>query len=134
MATTLALTLAAAAIGVVAGLWFCVGSVLTSAETVAELATSYWDYHAAHAQVVVEQSAQYSVGAPLLVIAFILQVLAALYPTQSVLALPSFSADPLVFVVSVSMIAWAVSYASYRLLVRLKGKRVHTILEQRTQQ
>lgn len=134
MATTLALNLAAAAVGVVTGLWFCLGSVLTSAETVAELATSYWDYHAAHARAVVKQSAQYSVGAPLLVFAFILQVLAALSPAQGVLALPSLVAEPLVFVVAVSLVAWAGSYAAYHWLVRLKGEKVHKILKQRTKE
>ena len=134
MTGTLALSLAAAAFGVIAGLWFCVGSMFTSSETVAELATSYWDYHAAHAQVVIEQSAQYSVGAPLLVIAFILQVLAALSPAQSVLALPSVVAEPLAFLGAVALLVWAASFFIYRGLVRMKGKRVHAILQRREQQ
>lgn len=131
MTTSLALSLAAAAIGVVAGLWFCVGSALVSAETLAELATSYWDYHLTHAQVVVEQSAQYSVGAPLLVLAFVLQVLAALWPAHGTINVPGFAAHPVVFVGFVALLCWALSFAAYRLILRGKGKRVHAILKQR---
>ena len=133
MTTALALTLASAAIGIIAGLWFCVGSVFTPPETLAELATSYWDYHPTHAQVIVEQSAQYSVGAPLLVLAFVLQVVAALLPAQTTALWLSLAMHPLLFLTFSALIAWALSFVAYRLLVRAKGKRVHAILMQRTQ-
>ena len=133
MTTSFALGLAAAAIGVVAGLWFCVGSALVSAKTLAELATSYWDYHAVHAQVVVEQSAQYAVGVPLLVIAFVLQVLAALWTAQDTVAFPVAAAQPFLFLALVVLLTWALSFAAYRMVLRVKGKRVHAILAQQAQ-
>ena len=132
MSASLALTLAAAAVGVVAGLWFCVGSAFTSAATIAELAKSYWDYHETHAQVVVEQSAQYSVGAPLLVVSFALQVDASLVPTERALPLPI--ASPSAFLLVVAIAVWLVSFGAYKLLLRSKGRRVHAILEQQMHQ
>ncbi len=134
MTEALAYTLAAAAVGIVAGLWLCVGSVLASSETIAEIATSYWDYHKAHADAVIAQSAQYSIGTPLLVFAFLLQVLAALASPTNLLSLPQLLASPVVFLLLVLLPVWGLSFAAYRLLLRVKGARVHTILEQRTKQ
>lgn len=129
MTDSLAYTLAAAAIGIVAGLWLCVGSILASSETIAEIATPYWDYHKAHADAVIAQSAQYSIGAPLLVLAFVLQVLAALASPSDQLTISQFLASPVVFLILVIIPVWGLSFASYRLLLRVKGARVHAILQ-----
>ena len=134
MPEILAYTLFAAAVGIVAGLWLCVGSALASSETIAELATSYWDYHKAHADAVIAQSAQYSVGAPLLVFAFGFQVLAALASPTTVLCLPQAIASPVFFLLLVLLPVWGLSFLAYRLLLRLKGARVHTLLKRRAKQ
>lgn len=128
MNQALAFTLASAGVGVVAGVWFCVGSVLTRSEKVAELAGTYWDYHPAQVQAYVEQTSQYSVGAPLLMFAFVLQVCAALAPPDAPANVPPVLHAPLVLLASVGLISWGLSYAAYRALVRIKGKRVHEIL------
>ena len=133
MNAALAYTLAAAAVGIVAGLWLCVGSALASSETIADIATSHWDYHKAHADAVIAQSAQYSVGAPLLVGVFVLQVLAAVASPTSVLSLPQVLAIPVVFLLLVLLPVWGLSFVAYRLLLRVKGARVHTLLKQRAQ-
>jgi len=132
MAESLTYTLAAAAVGTVAAFWFCVGSAFMSVTTMAELATSYWDYHKARADAVVSQSAQYAVGALLLVAAFVLQVAAALVPPASQLALPQLLLSPYVFLASVLLPAWALSFAIYKVLQHINGRRVHSLLKERT--
>lgn len=129
MLESAAYTLSASAVGIVAGLWLCVGSAFTSPATIADLATSYWDYHKAHADVVIAQSAQYSVGAPLLVLAFALQVLAVLATPTSQLSLPRVLSSPLAFLLCILLPAWGLSFLAYKLLLRVKGARVHTILK-----
>ncbi|SRR6266581_3757290 len=131
MTEALACTLTAAAIGIVAGLWLCVGSALASSETIAEIATSYWDYHKAHADAVIAQSAQYSVGAPLLVIAFVFQVLAAVASPTTPIPIPTCFSAPLVFLLLVLIPIWGLSFAAYKVLLRVKGARVHIILQNR---
>ena len=128
MNQVLAFTLASAGVGVVAGAWFCVGSILTSSAKVAELAGTYWDYHPAQVQAYVEQTSQYSVGAPLLVFAFVLQVCAALAPSDASAPFLSVLNAPLVLLAVVGLVSWALSYVAYRALARVKGKRVHEIL------
>lgn len=132
MSESLTYTLAAAAVGTIAAFWFCVGSAFMSVATMAELATSYWDYHKARADAVVSQSAQYAVGALLLVAAFALQVAAALVPPTSQLALPQILSSPYIFLVSVLLPVWALSFGIYKLLQRINGRRVHGLLKERT--
>ncbi len=134
MTATLAYTLAASATGIVAALWFCLGSVFMAPKTIAEISRSYWDYHAAHADAIITQSAQYSVGAPLLVITFILQVLAAVVDPACHLRLPQVLTSPLVFLLCIILPVCALSYLAYRLLLRVKGARVHSILKQTTEE
>jgi len=132
MAESLIYTLAAAAVGTIAAFWFCVGSAFMSVATMAELATSYWDYHKARADAVVSQSAQYAVGALLLLTAFIFQVAAAVAPPASQLALPPILSSPYAFLISVLLPVWALSFAIYKLLQRINGGRVHRLLKERT--
>lgn len=128
MSLALAFMLASAAIGIVAGLWLCVGSAFTSSAKLAELAGTYWDYHPSQARAFVEQTSQYSVGAPLLVLAFALQVGAAVVPPERTAVLPGIINSPVPFLFACAAVAWVVSYAAYRALVRVKGRRVHEIL------
>lgn len=106
MSSSLFCTLVAAAAGIVAGLWLCMGSAFTSTETIAELATSRWDYNKIHADVVIAQSAQYAVGAPLLVFAFVFQVLAAVVPTDVTLWVPILHSSPLRFLAFIIVSIW----------------------------
>jgi len=129
MTATLAYILAASASGIVAALWFCLGSVFMAPKTIAELSRSYWDYHPAHADAIIAQSAQYSIGAPLLVMAFIFQVLGAVVDPNDHLHLPQILTSPLTFLFCILLSVWVISYLAYRLLLKIKGARVHTILK-----
>ena len=111
-----------------AGLWLCVGSAFTSSAKLAELSGTYWDYHPPQARAFVAQTSQYSVGAPLLVIAFFLQIGAALVAPERTALLPEFVDSPAPFLSACAAVAWVASYVTYRALVRVKGKRVHEIL------
>jgi hypothetical protein len=130
MTASLAYTLAASGTGIVSALWFCLGSVFTTPKAIAEISMSRWDYHEAHADAIIAQSAQYSVGAPLLVIAFLLQVLAAIVDPACYLDVPVFMSSPLNFLLSIIFPVYALSFLLYRLILKIKGERVHTILKQ----
>jgi hypothetical protein len=131
MSSSLFCTLVAAAAGIVAGLWLCMGSAFTSAETIAELATSRWDYNKIHADVVIAQSVQYAVGAPLLVFAFVFQVLAAVAPTDVTLWVPNLLASPMRFLAFIIVLVLGLSFFSYKRILLVKGSRVHALLERR---
>lgn len=132
MIASLFCTLAAAAAGIVAGLWLCMGSAFTSTEAIAELATSRWDYNKIHADVVIAQSAQYAIGAPLLVFAFVFQVLAAVVPADVTLWVPILLSSPICFLAFVLVSIGGLSLFSYKRILRVKGSRVHALLEKRT--
>lgn len=132
MTASLFCTLVAAAAGIVAGLWLCMGSAFTSTETIAELATSRWDYNKIHADVVIAQSAQYAIGAPLLVFAFVFQVLAAVAPADVTLWVPILLSSPICFLAFALVSIWGLSFFSYKRILRVKGSRVHALLEKRT--
>ena len=77
MTEQLAFTLAAAAVGFVAAVFFCIGNVLNSPTAIVAQATPRWDFSEPLARSLAAQRVQYLVGAVLLVAAFLLQVAAA---------------------------------------------------------
>ena len=128
MMSTLALTLASAAVGVVAGFWFCLGSVFTSSRQIAELVGRFWGDHPSKVEAYVKQTCQYSVGAPLLVIAFLLQVWAAIAPSRQVAPLPPGLDSWVGLLASVAAVSGIASYLAYRVLVKVKTRRVRDML------
>lgn len=77
MPLQIAFTLTAASIGFVSALFFCVGSIFNSPESILLQATPFWDFSNPVALSLYAEKVQYSVGALLLAISFILQVVAA---------------------------------------------------------
>lgn len=122
-------TILAAEIGLVAGFWFCVGSIFTSTDTIAELAWGHWDYSVKHADVIIAQSAQYSIGAPLLVFSFIFQILGAILPSSIVAWLPEQNYIQIAFFLIFLIVVWGLSFMAYKHLKALKGGRVHALLQ-----
>ena len=74
MPLQVALALTAASVGFVAAIFFCVGSILNTPESILVQATPYWDFSNPVALALSAEKAQYSVGALLLVVSFGLQV------------------------------------------------------------
>jgi len=90
MTEQLALTLAAASVGFVSAVFFCIGSILNTSAKILLQSTPYWDFSAPVARALTSQRAQYVVGALLLVISFCLQVSAALACSTTLSSLPQF--------------------------------------------
>jgi hypothetical protein len=81
-----AINLCAACFGIVAGCWLSLGTALIHPKTIEWFANEPWDSAEGTANALISQSAQYSAGALLLVVAFGLQVWAAATPTAIPLA------------------------------------------------
>lgn len=90
MTEQLALTLAAASVGFVSAVFFCIGNALNSAKKIERQATPQWDFMESVARALTAQRAQYVVGALLLVASFLLQVAASLSSPTTPSALPRF--------------------------------------------
>ena len=88
MSEQLALTLAAAAVGFAAALFFCVGNVLNTARRIVDQASPRWDFSEPVARALASQRAQYVVGAVLLIAAFLVQVMAATASASAPASLP----------------------------------------------
>jgi len=84
----LAITLAAASIGFVAAVFFCIGNALNTPEKILLQSTPRWDFSEPVARALTAQRAQYVIGALLLVASFLLQVAAALASSTTPVALP----------------------------------------------
>lgn len=90
MTEQLALTLAAASVGFVSAVFFCIGNALNSAKKIEMQATPQWDFMESVARALTAQRAQYVTGALLLVVSFLLQVAASLSSSTTPAALPQY--------------------------------------------
>ena len=88
MTEQLALTLAAASVGLVSAVFFCIGNAFNSVEKITLLSTSFWDFSEPVARALAAQRAQYLTGGLLLLVSFSLQVAAALASSTTPAALP----------------------------------------------
>lgn len=86
----LALTLAAASVGLVSAVFFCIGNAFNSVEKITLLSTSFWDFSEPVARALAAQRAQYVTGGLLLLVSFSLQVAAALASSTTPAPLPQF--------------------------------------------
>ena len=69
-------SIAAACFGFVSALFFGIGSAFLSQSKTVAMSGTYYSFNIALAEALVSQSAQYAIGALLLVVSFVLQVLA----------------------------------------------------------
>jgi drug/metabolite transporter (DMT)-like permease len=88
MTEQLAVTLAAASVGFVSAIFFCIGNAFNSVGKITLLSTSFWDFSEPVARALAAQRAQYVTGGLLLLASFALQVLAALASSTTPAALP----------------------------------------------
>jgi len=84
----LAFTLAAATVVFASAVFFCIGNASNTSAKIMLQAAPFWDFSQPAARALAAQRAQYVAGALLLVIAFLLQVAAALAPATTLAALP----------------------------------------------
>lgn len=122
MTEQLAMTLAAATVGFVSAVFFCIGNALNSAEKILSQASTYWDFNAPLASSLVAQRAQYAVGALLLLASFLLQVAAALASSTNPAALPQYlhtwHAIVLAVLFPTGLIAGGISAFVYKTTIR----------------
>lgn len=130
MPLQIALTVTAASIGFVSALFFCVGSIFNTPESILLQATPFYDFSEPIALSLSAEKAQYSVGALLLVISFVFQVVAAtVSPTKSSRLLQTLGHWRLVFLVVLltSAISIPICYQLDQLTIAkvkvLEGKR-----------
>lgn len=122
MTEQLALTLAAASVGFISAVFFCIGTVLNSAEKILAQSTPYWDFSLPVASSLTAQRAQYAVGALLLLASFLLQVAAALASSTTPANLPPYlhtwPAIVLSVLVPIGLVATGLSALLYKTTMR----------------
>ena len=131
MPLQLALMLTAASVGFVSAIFFCVGSILNTPESILLQATPFFDFSEPIALSLSAEKAQYSVGALLLVVSFILQVLAALVPPTKPSPLPQVLCHwHLIFLVV--LLTSAISIPICLAIEQISIQKVKTLSGQRT--
>ncbi|MDO8464844.1 MAG: hypothetical protein Q7S46_06275 [Gallionella sp.] len=122
MTEQLVLTLVAASVGFVSAVLFCIGGILNTSNKILLQSTPYWDFSKPVASSLAAQRSQYVIGALLLVIAFLLQVAAALACSTNPANLPPFlhTWTAIVFAVLVptGLIAAGLSVLLYKTTMR----------------
>lgn len=90
MTEQLAITLVAASVGFSAAIFFCIGNILNTAKNILRQSVPYWDFSEPVARALAAQRAQYVVGGLFLVVAFFLQLVAALVSATTPANLPQY--------------------------------------------
>lgn len=111
MTEQLALSIAAAGIGFIAGIFFCIGNVLNGPKAIAAQVTlRRTGYIEPLARSLAAQRAQYIVGALFLIVAFVLQLAAALASATECAPLPpllhSWPAPLLAVIIPALLVGW----------------------------
>ena len=110
MSEQLAITLSAAAVGLVSAVFFCIGNAFNSAKGITLQSTQFWDYSEPVARALAAQRAQSVTGGLLLLGAFALQVWAAVASSTHAASLPSslhtWPSLVLVVLVATAAVSW----------------------------
>jgi len=88
MTEQLVIMLVAATVGFASAVFLCIGNAFNTPGKIMWQSTPYWDFSEPVARALSAQRAQYIVGAFLLVVAFALQLAAALAPADTPVPLP----------------------------------------------
>lgn len=131
MTEQLAITLSAITVGFVSAIFFCAGNVSNTSKKILIQATFFWDFSEPVASALAAQRAQYIVGAMLLLIAFALQVVAALASSTKLANLPTGLHTWPAIVLTVlfptllvfALVAWLFYKLTMRKVHRLKAAR-----------
>lgn len=123
------MTVVGASVGLLSGLWLCYPTAAQNPHSLAWVANPPWKSAEGMTSLAIAQSAQYSVGGLLLVVAFVLQVLAALAPQTTIQAphpiLPTSLYAVAAIVAFVSLVVLApLSFLAYRWRVNTMNRQV----------
>lgn len=124
MTAQLACTLAASAIGFISAVLFCVGNASNCASSIFRQARPMWDFHEPLARSLALQRSQYIVGAAFLVLAFVLQLAAALVSAASPATVPNWLSAWPIFIFSVLVLGGAVATAAVVAVYRVTMREV----------
>lgn len=128
------ITVVAASVGLLSGLWLCYPTAAQNPHSLAWVANPPYKSAEGMTALAIAQSAQYSVGGLLLVFAFVLQVLAVLAP-QATIQAPNPILQTSLYVVAaivalVSLIVLApLSFVAYKWRVKAMHKQVRAAAE-----
>lgn len=128
------LILSAASIGFAAAIFFCYGSVLMTAKNIVAQATPKWDFNESLAQALAAQHSQYLVGALLLIISFLLQVLAVQADATTTLNLPKILQSWESFVVSVLIVTFLISGIFSYIVYQNKISKIQRIQQEQIEE
>lgn len=129
MSCAFIITVVAASVGLLSGLWLCYPTAAQNPHSLAWVADPPYKSAEGMTALAIAQSAQYSVGGLLLVVAFVLQVLAALAP-QTMVQVPSPILQTNLYVVAVVValaslvVLGPLSFFAYRWRVRAMHRQV----------
>ncbi|WP_300452772.1 hypothetical protein [Accumulibacter sp.] len=126
-------SIAAACCGFISAIFFAVGSAFTSQQKIVALSGTYWNFNPVFAAAAVSQSTQYAIGALLLFVAFLLQVVAALAPPTIPQAQCPVLANAWLFVLSILAVIGLPAWLSCVLLTKWRLKKVLEELSVTTQ-
>lgn len=133
MTEQLAITLAAASVGFVSAVFFCVGNALNTSEKILLQSTPFWDFSEPVARALTAQRAQYAVGALVLVVSFVLQVAAALASSTTPASLPQWLHTWPYLVLAVLFPAGLIASGLSTLLYKTTMQKVLRLEEERRQ-
>lgn len=131
MSCAFIITVIAASVGLLSGLWLCYPTAAQNPHSLAWVADPPWKSTEGMTSLAIAQSAQYSVGGLLLVAAFVLQVLAALAPQATIQSpnpiLPASLYAVAAIVALVSLVVLVpLSFVAYRWRVKAMHRQVQT--------
>lgn len=125
MPTLLDITLISYAAGLVAGIYFCLGTAFSTVGKMADLCEMHWDYSLHQAEGLARQSSEHLTGALFLLLSFALQVVAALVdPASSPVPIPERAASFAVFLIALAVFAFAAHCLQRRLCEDRKPKLI----------
>jgi hypothetical protein len=129
MSCAFLITVVAASVGLLSGLWLCCPTAAQNPHSLAWVADPPWKSAEGMTSLAIAQSAQYSVGGLLLVVAFVLQVLAALAPQATIqaphpiLLASLYAVAAIVALLSLVVLA-LLSFGAYRWRVKAMHRQV----------
>ena len=134
MSCAFIITVVAASVGLLSGLWLCFPTAAQNPHSLAWVANPPWKSSEGMTALAIAQSAQYSIGGLLLVFAFVLQVLAALAP-QATIQAPSpilqtnlYAVAAIVALASLVVLA-PLSFVAYKWRVKAMHSKVQAAAE-----
>lgn len=124
------LSIIAASIGFVSGVWLCVGSALIKPSRIAQADDDSWDAAPGIAEALISQSAEYLTGGLLLLVSFALQVVAASV-SAATLQWPCQDLLTAWFVAPVTVVgSFGISYPVFVLRKKVLLRRVQALKKQ----